>query len=125
MRLFEFVGDDNLDRFTIILKNLIGRYASEKSPAKLNWQALNQLIQKNNLQLMADYETFKAIYDATPQIQSMVKNFNADGIELNIPGAKDSDEPNTPADDSEQAVDKMAAGAAQNQIDQNQTPIQV
>jgi hypothetical protein len=86
MRLFEFVGDNNLDRFTIILKNLIGRYASEKSPAKLNWQALTQLIQKNNLQLVTDYETFKAIYDANPQIQSMVKNFNADGIELNIPG---------------------------------------
>lgn len=125
MRLFEFVGDDNLDRFTIILKNLVGRYASERSPAKLNWPALNKLIQKNNIQLMSDYETFKAIYDANPQIQSMVKNFNADGIELKIPGAKGSEEQKVPADDSEQAVGKMAAGAAQNQIDQNQTPIQV
>jgi hypothetical protein len=122
MRIFEFAGDDNLDKFIIILKNFVGRAASKRAPAKLNWSALNRIAKSSGSEITADYETFKAIYDATPQVQSLVKNFNADGIELNVPGAPDAEaEPTQGQDqDSQAAVDQAAASAAPNLLAQSQ-----
>jgi len=123
MRIFEFAGDDNLDKFIIILKNFVGRAASKRAPAKLNWSALNRIAKSSGSEITTDYETFKAIYDATPQIQNLVKNFNADGIELNVPGAPNAEaEPaQGPEQDSQAAIDKTAASAAPNQLAQSQT----
>jgi hypothetical protein len=65
----------------------------------------------------ADYETFKSMYDSNPTIQGLVKNFNADGVELNVPGVADAGEqgaqsPVKKGQTSQDAVDKIAAGAA-------------
>ena len=92
MRFFEFAEDlDNVDSFVITLRNIIGRAASKKSPVSLNWAALNQMSMSSGSELSADYETFKSMYDSSPVIQSLVKNFNADGIVLNVPGAPNDD----------------------------------
>jgi hypothetical protein len=120
MRFFEFAGDgDTGDKFVMVLRNYIGRAASKKSPAKLNWSGLNQVLKSNGFELTADYETFKAMYDSNPTIQAMVKNFNDDGIELNVPGAPEEqpkgDGTQTPQD-SQAAVDKIAASAAPQQL---------
>ena len=65
----------------------------------------------------ADYETFKAMYDSNPAIQGLVRNFNADGIELNVPGTdKDTETPVKSGETSQDAVDKMAASAAPKQL---------
>jgi|TARA_B110000977_G_C10793679_1_gene383482 hypothetical protein len=120
MRIFEFEGtDETVDKYVILLKNIIGRAEMKKAPAKLNWEALSQLALKTKIQLAADYETFKAIYDSSPAIQTLVKNFNADGIELNVPGAPDAD-PQSPQSDqsSQDAVDQTAATAAPQQLAQ-------
>mgnify|MGYP007072425943 FL=1 len=120
MRFFEFTGtDETIDKYVILLKNIIGRAEMKKSPAKLNWAGLSNLALKNKIQLAADYETFKAIYDSSPAIQSLVKNFNADGIELDVPGAPDAD-PQSPQSDqsSQDAVDQTAASAAPQQLSQ-------
>ena len=115
MRFFEFAGDDEGDRFIMVLRNYIGRAASKKAPSKLNWNGLNQVLSSSGFELTADYETFKAMYDSSPAIQSMVKNFNDDGIELKVPGAPD--EKNSPGtQDSQDAVDQMAASAAPQQL---------
>lgn len=123
MRIFEFAGDDNLDKFIVVLKNFIGRYSSKGQAAKLNWKGLDKITSSSGVELVADYETFKAMYDSSPQLQAMVKNFNADGIELNVPGAKDEepkgDGAQTPQD-SQAAVDKIAASAAPQQLAQTQ-----
>jgi hypothetical protein len=123
MRFFEFSGDDEGDRFVMVLRNYIGRAASKKAPAKLNWNGLNKVLAMNGFELTADYETFKAMYDSIPSIQQMVKNFNDDGIELNVPGAPDEepkgDGTQTPAD-SQAAVDQTAASAAAGQLAQSQ-----
>jgi len=123
MRFFEFSGDDEGDRFVMVLRNYIGRAASKKAPAKLNWNGLNKVLATNGFELAADYEIFKAMYDSMPTIQQMVKNFNADGIELNVPGAPDEepkgDGTQTPAD-SQAAVDQTAASAAAGQLAQSQ-----
>jgi hypothetical protein len=124
MRFFEFSGDDEGDRFVMVLRNYIGRAASKKAPAKLNWNGLNKVLATNGFELTADYETFKAMYDSIPTIQQMVKNFNADGIELNVPGAPDEEpkgDGTQTAADSQAAVDQTAASAAAVQLAQSQT----
>ena len=120
MRFFEFVDTDlGLDKFVMILKNFIGRAASKKQAAKLNWSALQKIATDSGFEMGADYETFKSMYDSSPVIQTLVKNFNADGIELNVPGTdKDTETPVKQGQSSQDAVDKIAAGAAA----QNLTP---
>lgn len=119
MRFFEFAGDDNLEKFIIVLKNFIGRAASKKTPAKLNWSGLDQISKTSGIELTADYETFKSMYDSSPPLQALVKNFNDKGIELNVPGApKDpsEQEPTQGGKTSQDAVDQMAASAAPQQL---------
>ena len=118
MRFVEFAPDQMIDRYIVVLKNLIGRASAKKTPAKLNWSGLNQILKSCDASLAADYETFKAMYDGSPAIQNLVKNFNADGIELNVPGAPDSEEPAQDGTDSQAEVDKIAAGAAPQQLAQ-------
>lgn len=115
MRFFEF-ADQGVDKLIMVLRNYIGRASSKKSPAKLNWNGLNQVLRTNGFEVAADYETFKAMYDASPALQTMVKNFNADGIELNVPGAPESNKQPDGTQDSQAAVDKIAASAAPQQL---------
>jgi hypothetical protein len=119
MRFFEFSGDEEGDRLIVVLRNYIGRAASKKTPAKLNWNGLNNILTSSGFEVSADYETFKAMYDGSPALQKMVKNFNDDGIELNVPGAPDEepkgDGTQAPAD-SQAAVDQTAASAAAGQL---------
>ena len=55
MRFFEFAGDDEGDRFIMVLRNYIGRAASKKAPSKLNWNGLNQVLSTSGFELTADY----------------------------------------------------------------------
>ena len=119
MRFFEFAGDDNLEKFIVVLKNFIGRAASKKTPAKLNWAGLDQISKTSGIELTADYETFKSMYDSSPALQALVKNFNDKGIELNVPGAPEEEptgDGTAEPTDSQAAVDKMAASAAPQQL---------
>lgn len=118
MRFFEFADNDG-DKLVTVLRNYIGRASSKKTPAKLNWSGLNNVLRSNGFEVMADYETFKAIYDSSPAIQTMVKNFDDDGIELNVLGAPDRVTGTNKPDgtqDSQAAVDKIAASAAPQQL---------
>jgi hypothetical protein len=124
MRFFEFAGDELLPRIVAALRNYIGRAESKEARAKLNWAGLNQVFKTNKVELATDYGTFKAIYDSNPALQAMVKDFNQDGIELNVPGAPEEepkgDGTQTPAD-SQAAVDQTAASAAAGQLAASQT----
>jgi len=118
MRFFEFAGDDvGVDKFVMILKNFIGRASSKGQPAKLNWAALQKIASDAGFEMGADYETFKSMYDSTPAIQALVRDFNADGVNLNVPGTdKDTETPVKGGETSQDAVDKMAASAAPKQL---------
>jgi hypothetical protein len=127
MRFFEFANDeadDSLEKFIVVLRNFIGRAASKKAPVKLNWNALGRISTASGIELAADYETFKSMYDSSPALQALVKNFNDDGIELKVPGAPDAepsgDGAKTPQD-SQAAVDQTAASAAAGQLAASQT----
>jgi hypothetical protein len=118
MRFFEFADTDmGLDKFVIILKNFIGRAASKNQPSKLNWRTLQKIADDSGFEMAADYETFKSIYDSSPIIQNLVKDFNADGITLNVPGTdKYTQTPVKQGQTSQDAVDKAAASAAPQQL---------
>lgn len=122
MRFFEFAeADAGMDKFVMILRNFIGRASSKKSPAKLNWASLQKIATDSGFEFGADYETFKSMYDSTPILQSLVKNFNADGIELNVPGVAEPGDANAQSpvkkgQTSQDAVDKIAASAAPQQL---------
>lgn len=118
MRFFEFVENDPSDKLIVVLKNYIGRASSKGAGSQLNWNGLNKIFQTSGVELAADYETFKAIYDSNPVVQSLVKDFNQDGINLNVPGAPDDQEqsPQKSGETSQDQVDKMAASAAPQQL---------
>lgn len=118
MRFFEFGSEDTsgIDKFVMILRNYIGRAASQKAPSKLNWNGLQAVLRSSGFQQSADYETFKAMYDASPVLQAMVSNFNDDGIELKVPGAGSEKEKPDGTKDSQAEVDKIAASAAPQQL---------
>lgn len=118
MRFFEFGNFDPAERMVMVLRNYIGRAASQKSASKLNWAGFNKILKLNGFDMMADYETFKAMYDASPAIQGMVSNFNDDYIELKVPGAGDEAEKPNGTQDSQAEVDKIAASAAPKQLAQ-------
>lgn len=120
MRFYEFSPnvDQGLEKFIIVLRNFAGRAASKKTPATLNWNALNQLSRSTGNEVTADYETFKAMYDASPALQAVVKDFNEKGITLNVPGAPDDEQPAQTGQTSQDAVDQQAAAAAPKQLAQ-------
>ena len=128
MRFFEFQGDDGVDKFVMVLRNYVGRASSKKAPAKLNWNGLQQVLRSMGFEISADYETFKAMYDASPAIQGLVKNFNDQGIELNVPGAPDEQpkgDGTKGPEDSQAAVDQTAASAAAGQLAKSQATPQI
>jgi hypothetical protein len=125
MRFFEFQGSGaGIDKFIMALRNHIGRASSKKSPAKLNWNAISSMSKAYGFEFAADYETFKSMYDSNPALQSLVKNFNDDGIELNVPGAPDDKNPPGTQDSGEE-VEKIASSAAPKQLAQSQQTPQV
>lgn len=127
MRIFEF-ADRGVEKYIIVLRNLVGRAASRKAPAKLNWGGLNRLVGSTGNEVTADYETFKAMYDSTPALQTLVKDFNQNGIELNVPGAPEEAPQGSGTaqpQDSQAAVDQTAASAAAGQLAQSQSTPQV
>jgi hypothetical protein len=120
MRFFEFADTDSgIDKFVMILRNFVGRASSKKTPAKLNWASLQKIAQDSGFEFAADYETFKSIYDSTPAVQGLVKNFDDKGVELNVPGAPEEQpkgDGTAEPGDSQAAVDKTAASAAPQQL---------
>ena len=129
MRFFEFsLNEGSIDKFIMILNHEVGNYARKGVPAKLNWANVAQLAKKSGFEMLGDpnrgYETFKAIYDVTPAVQKLVKNFNANGLELNVPGAPDADEPDQDGSDPQDEINKQAAQAAPQQVDQAQQTAQ-
>ena len=116
MRFFEFGGvNADIDKLIMAFRNLVGRSSSQKAPARLNWNAIAQMSRAHGFEFAADYETFKSIYDSTPALQGLVKNFNSDGVELNVPGAPDDKQPDG-TKVSQDEVDKIAASAAPKQL---------
>ena len=100
------------------LRNHIGRAASKKVPANLNWNAVAAISRANGFELGADFETFKAMYDANPALQALVKDFNDQGISLVVPGAPGDETVAPDGQSPAEKVDQMAGSAVDQQLDQ-------
>jgi len=122
MRFFEFNGvDAEVDKLIMAFRNHIGRASSKNSPSRLNWNAVAQISRANGFEFAADYETFKSIYDSTPALQKIIKNFNSSGVVLNVPGAPDSEEPNQDSSEPQDKINQIASSAAPKQLKQSQS----
>ena len=62
-----------------IFRNMIGGADNKDQPAYLSFEALNQLMQNMDMQQF-DYDGFKQIYDANPELANLVKNFDEKGV---------------------------------------------
>ncbi len=90
---------------------MIGSADSKGQSAYLSFEALNQIMTNMDLQQF-DYDGFKQIYDANPDVQKLVKNFDDKGVTLTTKQEADSEEPMTKTTDPTDAtVDQMAKRA--------------
>jgi|SRR5210317_794231 hypothetical protein len=90
MRLFEVAGNELEQDLVLLFRNQIQRANAEGSPAELSYQAITNLM-KSSGHGDFDYGVFKVMYDSSPEIQSIVQNFNQDGVVLNTQMQKDAD----------------------------------
>ena len=90
MRLFEVAGSELEQDLVLLFRNQIQRANSEGAPAELSYQAIGNLMKASGHGSF-DYGTFKSIYDSSPELQAVVKNFNEDGVVLNTQMQKDAD----------------------------------
>ena len=89
---------------------MIGGADNKQQPAYLSFQALNKIM-RNVGKPQFDYEGFKVVYDANPDFQVYVKNFDDKGITLATKVESPSDA-QIPQDDSNaDTVDQMAKRA--------------
>ena len=88
MRLFEVAGNELEQDLVLLFRNQIQRANAEGAPAELSYQAITNIM-KSSGHGSFDYGVFKNLYDTSPEIQAVVKNFNEDGVVLNTELQKD------------------------------------
>jgi len=113
MRFAEFQNDAVAD-LIVVLRNKIRTADAQGQAMMMSWPEVTELMADHGHDEY-DYDTFKNMYDTNPDLQSIVANFNGDGITL---GTKEKVEPDTVDTDvpSDQAVDKMAKRAASKEL---------
>tara|TARA_Y100000389_G_C17021875_1_gene299200 strand:- start:85 stop:369 length:285 start_codon:yes stop_codon:yes gene_type:complete len=92
---------------------MIGGADNKDQPAYLSFDAINKIM-TNLDQIHFDYNGFKAVYDANPEIQNYVKNFDDKGITLNTKVEAPSDAQIPQADSNADVVGDMAKRATAN-----------
>ena len=115
MRLFE-VADRFVSDLETVLRNLVGRGDSKHAPQSLSYPALSNIL-KNMGYGGLGYDQFAKIYDENPQLTSLIRNYNDQGIVLGTKKepAKDEKEPMDIPDGP--SVDQMASSGAQKHLD--------
>lgn len=91
-----------------MLRNRLEDADLKQQPAVLSFDVLNQLMKNMNREQF-NFDTFKAAYDADPQIQQLVKNF--DQQEVTLDTSVGSDEGEQVVSDNNKAVNQMAKRA--------------
>jgi hypothetical protein len=92
---------------------MIGGADNKKQPAYLSFQALNKIM-RNIDKPQFDYDGFKVVYDANPDFQAYVKNFDDKGVTLATKVEAPSDAQIPQADSNADTVDQMAKRATAN-----------
>lgn len=82
MRLFEFASDI-ADDVVLILRNQMGTSNSSDTSGKVSYAALNNMLKNigyGNVEY--DSSTFTNLYDKNPEIQTLVSDYDENGIVL-------------------------------------------
>ena len=111
MRLFE-VEDNFLVDLTTVLRNLLGRSNAKGAPMKLNYKAISNMLGNMGYGEI-NYDTFSKLYDQNEQLQSIVSDFDENGVTLKTDSEPEQGAPahfDKPAGPS---VDQMAHSAVQ------------
>ena len=90
MRLFELASSELENDLVLLFRNQVQRANAEGAPAELSYQAITNLMKASGHGAF-DYGVFKSMYDTSPDIKAVVKNFNQDGVVLNTQMQKDPD----------------------------------
>jgi len=90
MRLFEVAGNELEQDLVLLFRNQIQRANAEGTPAELSYEAITNIMKASGHGSF-DYGVFKSLYDASPEIQAVVQNFNEDGVVLNTKMQQDDD----------------------------------
>ena len=89
---------------------MIGGADNKSQPAYLSFDAINKIM-TNIGQTHFDYDGFKSVYDANPDLAAYVKNFDDKGIPLATKVEAPSDSQIPQADSNADTVDQMAKRA--------------
>jgi hypothetical protein len=84
-------------------------FFKNKGKTRFSFKELGTVMQNLGNQQF-NYESFKAEYDADPRLQTLVKNFDKNSIELNT-GSFDSSQDQNPKSPSPDRVSQMAKRA--------------
>lgn len=117
MRLYEFAGDDLLDRLITVIKTIIGRYKSKDSLPSINWHSFSNLISQSGLGMSIDYETLKQLHSQYPQLQNLISDFDNKSITFSTGGDHTVSDGEDDDETSQDVVDKIAASAAPKQLE--------
>ena len=113
MRLFE-VADRFVSDLETVLRNLVGRGDSKHAPQSLSYPALSNLL-KNMGYGGITYDQFAQVYDANPQLASLIRDYNDQGIVLGT--KKEPEGSEQPTDiPTGPSVDQMAHSGAQQHL---------
>ena len=111
MRLFEVMTKPSMDKIVALLRNQIN--SSNKKEFSLTYKALNNMVASNGFGITIDAETFQHIYDSYSEIQSIVTDFDNDGVHFNTSTDIESSSAETDASDS---VETIASRSAEKQM---------
>ena len=82
-KISEDINSDAIEsNITTALKSLINIANERNKPAKFKWDTFSKYLVNMGLDAM-DYDTFSSLYDSDETLQSLVKNYNEKGVELN------------------------------------------
>jgi hypothetical protein len=87
------------------------RADSKGQPAFLSFPAMDRIMQNLDGESF-NYEGFKMMYDATPAIADIVKNFDEDGITIDTKEGGEKDAPQGGSDPQGDGVNSAATRAA-------------
>lgn len=97
----------------MVLKTLIGKSNEKMIPGNFTWDQLNKFM-TNVGDEEFEYDTFKVSYDNDPAVQSLVKRFDQNGVELKTKAASGDQAAQGQSNNEVEKMAKRATKAAQN-----------
>ena len=117
MRFSEFIAvPENTaseDAFKALMMLLRQTANDEKEGSTISWDAIATYM--NNMGHSMDYNTFKGMYDAKPELKSLVSDYDENGVTINT--TADAPQQDEPVDIPPDQVVSKAAKRAMNKRD--------